>query len=322
MNYTITLIVSLIILIFGIVSFYIYRLIYEKQSRRMLSGVSKKIKLPKLRVVKNLFIIFALVMIVPVFLIDTWFIPRNNCSSVYENRSVNKWESRLNVDSAYKMCFCAEGYPVFRDPNTAFLRIFLDNPKGLLHQISLLHVPLTRLNYELFRNFQNGGNYLTADPTVLAQVERIKLILGIYENSYNRYLVPIDENGDQTTMNGVLNFEIESYKILNYAFLENGNKIESEDGYSYLYVYFSIENLTKNPYAVNQDSISIVGESGDREVISTVDINNIDKSITGVIDAGSVKKGLIIVKVDDAVSNILKYLDKRISIKTFEFKIE
>ena len=322
MNYTITLIVSTIVLGFGIILFYIYRLIYEYQSRRMLSGVTKKIRLPKLRVARNRFIIVALVMIIPVFLIDTAFIPRNNCSSIYEDRSVNKWESRLNTDPAYKMCLCAEGYPVFKDPNAAFLRLFIDNPKGLLHLMGHLHGPLTRLNYAMFMNFQNAGNYLTTDPTVLAQVDRIKFILGIYENSYDKYLVPIDERGDQTTMNGILNLEIESYKILSYAFLGNGDKIESEDGYSYLYVYFYIENLTKNPYEVSQDSISIVGESGNREVISTMDTDNINKSITGVIDAGSIKSGLMIVKVDDAVNNILEYLDNRISIKTFEFKIE
>lgn len=322
MNYTITLIVSTIVIGIGIILFLIYRKVYENQSRSMLSGSIKKIRLPKVSVVRNRFIILALVMIIPVFIIDTAFIPRNHCSSAYDYRSVNKWESRLNADPAYTMCICAEGYPVFKHPNAAFLRLFIDNPKGVLHLMSHLQSPLTRLNYAKFMNFQNAGNYLTTDPTVIAQVDRIKFILGIYDNSYDKYLVPIDERGDQTTMNGILDLGFEYTESLNYAFLDDGTKIESEEGYAYLYVRFYIENLTKEPYTIKENSIKIVGGTKAREIISTKDKNNIDIDLTGEIAAGSMRSGLLVVKVDDIANNTLQFTDDRISIKAFEFKIE
>ncbi len=321
MNFTITLIVSTIVIGIGIILFYIYRKVYENQSRRMLSGSIKKIRLPKVSVVRNRFIILALVLIIPVLIVDTAYIPRNHCSSAYDYRSVNKWESRLNADPAYTMCFCAEGYPVFKDPNAAFLRLFIDNPKGVLHLMSHLQSPLTRLNYARFMNFQNAGNYLTTDPTIIAQVDRIKFILGIYDNSYDKYLVPIDERGDQTTMNGILDLGFEYTETLDYAFLDDGTKIESKEGVSYLYVYFNIENLTKEPFSIKEDSIKIIGGTKEREIISTKDKNNIDKSMTGEIAAGSIKSGLLVVKIDDAFNNTLQFTDDRISIKPFEFSI-
>lgn len=322
MNYTITLIVSAIIFGFGIISFYVYRLAYENQSKRMLSGAILKIKLPKIRVVRSLFLIIALVIIIPVFMIDTIFIPMNQCSSIYDFRSVNKWENRLNSDPAYKMCFCAEGYPVFKDPNAAFLRLFIDNPEGVLYLISNYKQPLTRLNYENFLSFYSGGDFSPTTPAVLKQVNRILLILSTYKTSFNKDLVPINERADQTTMNGILDLEFEYTEILNYVFLEDGTKLESGEGYSYLYVRFYIENLTKSPYTINPDSIKVVSGSEDHEIISTIDTDKIDKSIAGVIAAGSIRSGLLVIKVDNITDNILQFTDNRISTKPFEFKIE
>lgn len=322
MNYTITLIVSAIVIGFGIISFFVYRLVYVKQSKHMLSGTIKKIGLPKLRVVRNCFLILALVIIVPIFMIDTAFIPKNQCSTIYDYRSVNKWESKLNSDQAYKMCFCAEGYPVFKDPNAAFLRLFIDNPEGVSYLINNYKQPLTRLNYRKFLSFYSGGDFSPTTPAVLKQVNRILLILSTYKTSFNANLVPIDERADQTTISGILSIGFESIEILNYAFLDEEIMIESEEGYSYLYVRFYIENLTKSPYTINSDSIKIVSGSEDREIISTIDTDKIDKNITGVIAAGSIRSGLLVIKVDKVADNILQFMDDRISKEPFEFKIE
>jgi hypothetical protein len=220
------------------------------------------------------------------------------------------------------MCFCAEGYPVFKDPNAAFLRLFIDNPEGVSYLISNYKQPLTRLNYENFLSFYSGGDFSPTTPVVLKQVNRILLILSTYRTSFNSNLVPIDERADQTTMNGILDLGFESIETLSYAFLEDGSKIESGEGYSYLYLRFNIENLTKSPYTINPDSIKIVSGSEDREIISTIDTDKIDKSITGVIAAGSIRSGLLVIKVDSITDNILQFTDDRISIKPFEFKIE
>ena len=321
MPYRNTLFVLVTLILLGIFLYLFYRSWFEKESILVLSGKRKKIRFPRFEDLKKYFIILSVILIGITAFNDTRFLTVNRCSNDQRNRSTQQWEGKLGKNPAYDMCFCAQGYPVFKDPSRAFTQMLLDNPIGVWKMSLYYFLPLTRTTYKTFMTYYNATGYPTNDPVLINQFDRIKIFLDLFDNNYNKYLVPIDADGNQTTMNGILDLTITEFKELDYVYLSNGEKKESEVGYTYLYVYYYLKNLLKTPYNVSGDSITIRDTQEELPLVSTMDINKIDKNITGEIDSNSVRAGLIIVKVKLDATFTLEYLDKGIANYAFIFSI-
>ena len=321
MLYINTLMLTVFLTFFGILLYYLYQYWFEKKSVSLLSGKLGNRTLPRSGKLKRNFITICIFLIGISFVSDTLFIPYNRCANIETNRSVSQWESRFGSNSAYDMCFCAQGYPVFKNPSRAFTQLLIDNPEGVLKMSMYYWMPLSRYTYRKFMTYYNGAGYPTKDQKLELQLNRIKSFLDLFDNSYSKYLVPIDGNGNQTTMNGILDLEITEVKALGYAYLANGEKSIAEDGYTYMYVYYYLKNLLDTPYTVSSESISILENQQVILEISTIDLNQLNIDISGQINPRSVRTGLVVFKAKTSADYSLEYLDRGVSYGAFTFPI-
>jgi len=322
MYYTNTLILGLLILLVGFILFKFYRFWFEKETSLVLSGTKKKVRVPRFELVKKGFVILSISLISFSAISDTIFLPYNRCSNFKTSKSVQQWEARFGTNPAYDLCYCAQGYPVFKDPSRAFTQLILDNPKGILLMNLHYVIPLTRYSAGLYANYYNGAEYPTKDPETIKQLDRIKTFLDLFENSYNKNLDPLDQYGNPTTLNGVLSFQIIGFKGLDYVYLPKGEKKEAPEGKTYLYVYYAVTSLIKTNYEFKSEAITFLQNQHETGIVSTIDQNQKDKDGSGIIEPQSVVTGLVVAEVDQTGSSSLLFLDGRIAAHPFEFPID
>jgi len=132
----------------------------------------------------------------------------------------------------------------------------------------------------------------------------------------------LDQYGNQTTMNGVLAFQIIGFKELDYVYLSSGEKKDAPQGKTYLYVYYAVTSLIKTDYEFKSESITILQNQLETGIVSTFDQNQKDKDGSGIIEPQSVVTGLVVAEVDQTGSSSLLFLDGRIAAHPFEFPID
>lgn len=87
-------------------------------------------------------------------------------------------------DPAYEIGANREGYAVFKHPNKAFHQMKIDYAKGIAAiQKEYMLLPISRWNYKKYMNY---GWQLTKtkNSEAVAQANKLKSLLDIYENSF------------------------------------------------------------------------------------------------------------------------------------------
>lgn len=126
----------------------------------------------------------SVILLLSCLAVDSRMRPTNVCSIKQDLHAVDKWKDLFASKPAYFLCMSDLGYPVFKHPHWAFFSIYVNQPFGLAKMGSTIGFPLTRVYFVPYKNYYNGSSYPTESLIIRSQIDQIKAVLDIYENSF------------------------------------------------------------------------------------------------------------------------------------------
>lgn len=108
----------------------------------------------------------------------------NHCSKTSTVDDVKLWQNYFNQNKVFELCMSDIGYPVFKHPLLAFEWMKIENSIGLLRMMMDIQFPILSIRFEEYSQYYFAGDYPTSFAFVSKEIDKIKLVLEFYENSF------------------------------------------------------------------------------------------------------------------------------------------